>query len=177
MRRLPRQAHRVPAADPGRVLQETCPGPRSTASVEKTGSDGNAAVGIHESDVTPSPPRPGPEAIRRREGEFRPDAENRMCSELNLSYFEGSCPAEGEVLACPMALRAHDRATPRAPGRPARSRPPAHHPGRLGFPHPGAKGSVTAEGPLALSPCPRVNEASDRRFCCACLEKVGVSLI
>lgn len=50
-------------------------------------------------------------------------------------------------------------------------------PGRLGFPHPGVKGSVTAEGPLALSPCPRVNEASDRRFCCACLEKVGVSLI
>lgn len=183
MRRLPRKAHRVPTADAGRVLQETCPGPRSTASVELTGSDGNAAVGIHEQkdvlpwDVTPSPPRPGPEAIRRREGEFRPDAENRMCSELNLSYFEGSCPVEGEVLACPTALRVHDRATPRAPGRPARSRPPAHHPGRLGFPHPGAKGSVTAEGPLALSPCPRVNEASDRRFCCACLEKVGVSLI
>lgn len=131
-------------ASPPRTLAAFCSGralgPRNAASVEKTGSDGNVAVGIHESDVTPSPPRPGPEAIRRREGEFRPDAANRMCSELNLSYFEGSCPVEGEVLACPTALRVHDRATPRAPGRPARSRPPAHHPGAAGFPTPWGEG-------------------------------------
>lgn len=128
--------------------------------MELTGSDGNAAVGIHEQkdvlpwDVTPSPPRPGPEAIRRREGEFRPDAANRMCSELNLSYFEGSCPAEGEVLACPTALRVHDRATPRAPGRPARSRPPAHHPGAAGFPTPWGEGVGDRSGPAGSKPLP-----------------------